>query len=352
MTGSPAHRPAPELPPGPRTALVVATASYADPVLRRLRAPATDAAELAAVLADPQVGGFEVTSVLDPTAQQLRIAVVDFLAGRGPEELVVVYLSCHGLTDARRRLYFAATDTAQARLAATGVESDWLRERLEDCRARSQVLILDCCFSGSFAHGFKGVDELGLQNRLAPGRGRVVLTASNAREYSFEADQQGIVGPGETAPGSVFTGALLAGLRTGAADADADGRITVDEAYDYALRQVRAAGAAQTPQRWLAGGEGQIVLTRNPAGVPVTPSPVPESLRAALDSPHPEVRVGAVHTLADWLASGDPGRELTARRLLHDIAETDILRVAAVARALLPQTPPEPSPTPTAAASA
>src|SRR4051794_38813016 len=194
MTGSPAHRPAPELPPGPRTALVVATASYADPVLRRLRAPATDAAELAAVLADPQVGGFEVTSVLDPTAQQLRIAVVDFLAGRGPEELVVVYLSCHGLTDARRRLYFAATDTAQARLAATGVESDWLRERLEDCRARSQVLILDCCFSGSFAHGFKGVDELGLQNPRGPRGGRGGANPPDARGDAFGAAPAGLVG--------------------------------------------------------------------------------------------------------------------------------------------------------------
>src|SRR3954447_17143438 len=162
MSGLLAVLPAPELPPGPRAALVVETTTYADPVLRGLRSPATDAAELAGVLADSDVGGFEVTTVLDPSAQQLRDAVHDFLAGRRPEDLVVVYLSCHGLTDLRRRLYYAASDTVKARLAATGVESSWLNDQLEECRARSQVLILDCCFSGAFARGAKGAEDLDL----------------------------------------------------------------------------------------------------------------------------------------------------------------------------------------------
>jgi hypothetical protein len=137
-----------------------------------------------------------------------------------------------------------------------------------------------------------------------------VLTASRAQEYSFEGGLDGTVGPGDTAPGSVFTSALLDGLRAGAADVD--GHVTVDEAYDYAYRRVRAAGAAQTPQRWLARGEGQIVLARNPAWVPVAPASVPQSLQVALDSPSPHVRLGAVSELGDWLASDQPGRRLTA----------------------------------------
>jgi hypothetical protein len=343
MSGSPVIRPAPDLPPGPRAALVVATTSYADPVLRKLRSPATDATELAAVLADPAIGGFEVTTVLDPTAQQLRIAVHDFLDARGPEQLVVVYLSCHGLTDLRRRLYFAATDTYKARLAATGVESSWLLDRLNECRPRSQVLILDCCFSGAFARGGKGAEDFDLRDQLVPaGRGQAVLTASNAREYSFEGDLGGAVGLGETAPGSVFTSALLEGLRTGAADADRDGWITVDEAYDYAFREVRAASAAQTPQRWLDAGEGHIVLARNPAGAQVMPVSVPAALRAAIESPYPYVRLGAVDELADWLASGEPSRQLAARQILEDIANKDTPRVAAAARLLLPPVTPGP----------
>jgi len=47
----------------------------------------------------------------------------------------------------------------------------------------------------------------------------VVLTASTATEYSFEGDPTEAVTPA----GSVFTAALVEGLRTGAADTDRDG---------------------------------------------------------------------------------------------------------------------------------
>src|SRR5439155_13518714 len=99
MTGSRDTLPAPELPPGSRLALVVATTRYADESLRHLRAPAQDAVDLAQVLADPAVGGFTVISVIDRPAQDIRVAVGDFLANRGLDDLVVVYLSCHGVVD-------------------------------------------------------------------------------------------------------------------------------------------------------------------------------------------------------------------------------------------------------------
>ena len=254
MPGWPAMPPAADPLPGSRLALVVATGTYADPGLRRLRAPARDAEDLAQVLADPGIGGFTVTTVIDQPAQQIRLAVEDFLAGRGTGDLMLVYLSCHGLLDARRRLYFAAADTRKDRLGSTGVEAAWVLDQLEHCRARRQVLILDSCFSGAFAHGAKGEADLGLQDRfLGQGRGRVVLTASTATEYSFEGDPTDAANPA----GSVFTAALVQGLRTGAADTDHDGHVSVDDAYAYVFDQVQAAGAAQTPQRWLYGAEGQ-----------------------------------------------------------------------------------------------
>jgi len=44
-------------PAGSRLALVIATGMYTDAGLRRLRAPAQDAADLALILADPGIGG-------------------------------------------------------------------------------------------------------------------------------------------------------------------------------------------------------------------------------------------------------------------------------------------------------
>jgi WD40 repeat protein len=317
---------------GPRLALVVATNTYTDPGLRQLRAPARDADELTQVLADPGIGGFAVTTVIDQPAHQVRLALDDFLDGRGTADLLLVYLSCHGLLDARRRLFFAAADTRKDRLGSTGVEAAWVLDQLEHCRARRQVLILDSCFSGAFAHGAKGEADLGLQDRLlGQGRGRVVLTASTATEYSFEGDPTDAA----IAAGSVFTAALVQGLRTGAADTDHDGHVSVDDAYRYVFDQVQAAGAAQTPQRWLYGAEGQILLARNPAGPTIIPAPLPESLRAALENPRPNVRVGAVTELGEWLTGGDPARATTARRHLQEVADTDILRVASAARTFL-----------------
>ena len=244
-----------------RFALLVATTRYIDPTLRALRAPSADAIALRDLLADSEVGGFSVTSVIDEKAPAIRLAIEDFLVDRSPDDVVLVYLSCHGLMDLRRRLYFAARDTLKNRLASSGLESHWLLDQLEDCRARRQVVILDCCFSGAFAQGSKGDDDLGLGERLmGEGRGRVVLTASRGTEYSFEGEPV----EGSTEEGSVFTSALVEGISTGAADVDSDGYVSVDDAYTFAFEKVRQGGAQQTPQRWLYGAEGSIVLARCP----------------------------------------------------------------------------------------
>ena len=103
-----------------------------------------------------------------------------------------------------------------------------------------------------------------------------MLTASRATEYSFE----GTPTNDAAIPGSVFTTVLASGIRTGAADTDADGYISVDDAYTYAFDEMRAAGAEQTPQRWLYGAEGDIVLSRNPtaSGDAVVPTRQPGSV--------------------------------------------------------------------------
>ena len=111
--------------------------------------------------------------------------------------------------------------------------------------------------------------------------------------------------------------------------------MSLDEAYDYAYGYVQSSGASQTPQRWLYGGEGTIVLARSPAGVAIMPVPLPESLAASLDSPYPAVRIGAVNALHEWLLGADPARAVTAMQRLRQIADNDVPAVAAAARAYL-----------------
>jgi tRNA A-37 threonylcarbamoyl transferase component Bud32 len=332
--------PAPDLPSGARTALVVATSEYSDAQLGALRAPAHDAEDLVSVLGDPDLGGFTVIEVRNAGVHSLRVAIDEYLATRVRDETALVYLSCHGVLTARRRLYFAAADTKTDRLPATALDSRWLNECLDDCRARRQVVILDCCFSGAFALA-KGPEDVDLENRFGEaeqqGRGRVVLTASRATEYSFE----GAVRTQREAGGSVFTAALLDGLRTGNADGDHDGLISVADAYSYAYTMVRESGTAQTPQKWVFGGEGhEVILTRSPLGRSVEPAELPEELRAGLDSRYPRLRIGALEELAAWLTHGDPSRTIAAYAVMQEIAANDIPAVAQAARTHLDRVPP------------
>ncbi|CCH33111.1 caspase family protein [Actinosynnema sp. NPDC047251] len=324
------RHPAPK-PADSRAALVLANGVYADERLAKLRSPAVDATGMTEVLSDPAIGGFDVTVVSERAESDVRRAVDRFLGERNSDELVVVYLSCHGLVDARGRLYFATADTDRDWLASTAVESRWLLERLDDCRAGRQVLILDCCFSGAFERGAKaGGTEVDLERRLVGGRGRAVLTASGATEYSFEGEA--LVSQG----GSVFTAALVDGLRTGAADRDNTGYITVEDAFQFAADRVREhPDRPQTPQRWLFRGVDSIILARNPLGAAVVPTPLPEHLKASLESPLPYVREGSVRSLGEWLTSAEPGQVLAAHQRLQLVAAEDVPVVAERARELL-----------------
>lgn len=253
---------------GSRIALLIATSAYTDPDLRQLRAPGRDASDLAEVLTNPQIGGFKVTSLIDVASAEMQEGIEDFCADRNPDDHLVIYLSCHGVLDSNGRLYYAAVNTRRNRLAATAVAAAWLNDRLEDCRARRQILVLDCCHSGAFARGAKGDPDLALQQRFEPrGRGRIVLTASRSTEYSFEGGHAS----GKGVP-SVFTHAIVNGLRTGDADLDRDGLISVSDLYQYVYDSVRAVEPRQTPELWTYGAEGNIMFARSirgaSAGVP------------------------------------------------------------------------------------
>lgn len=311
---------------GRRIALVVATGSYADATLSLLRAPGRDASGLAGVLRDDEIGGFSVETVLDAPADVLRRRVARFCAQGAPSDLALVYLSCHGVLDDRGRLYYATTDTDRALLSATAIPAAWLNEQLEDCRCRRQILMLDCCHSGAFAKGAKGEGGLALRERFE-GRGRVVLTASRGTEYSFEGGE--VHGDGVS---SVFTGVLVEGLRSGDADRDRDGLVTVGELYDYAYEAVRSRDGRQNPTLWTYGAEGDMLVAQSPRGAVVEPAPLPEDLVALLESARPRVREGAVAELADLLAGPDPGRALAARVALERMAAEDIPSVAEAAR--------------------
>jgi len=236
---------------GNRSALIVASDSYTDPGLQRLRAPASDAQALAGVLRDPDIGGFEVRTLLNEPAHEVTLAVEEFFADRRPDDLLLLHFSCHGVKDEGGELYFAAANTRMRRLAATAVPAEFVNRRMGRSRSRRIVLLLDCCYAGAFERGMTARAGAGMDiEEQFGGRGRAVITASSAMEYAFEGDE--LADAGEQAP-SVFTSALVEGLETGEADRDQDGLVALDELYDYVYDRVRAVTPNQTPGKWTFG---------------------------------------------------------------------------------------------------
>ena len=317
---------------GTRSALIIASSDYTDVGLRRLRAPASDARALGAVLHDPGIGGFEVRTLLNDPAHEVNLAVEEFFADRQPDDLLLMHFSCHGVKDEDGELYFAMANTQLRRLGATAVAADFVNRRMSRSRSRRVVLLLDCCYAGAFERGMtaRAGTAVGIESQFG-GRGRAVITASSAMEYAFEGDQ--LADTNELAP-SVFTSALVEGLQTGDADRDQDGVVALDELYDYIYDRVRTATPHQTPGKWTFGIQGELVIARRALPV-TTPAPLPPGLREALDSPLAAVRGGAVQELARLLDGMHAGLALAARRALEGLTEDDSRTVATAATAAL-----------------
>ncbi len=332
---------------GDRSALIVATDTYDDQRLSRLRAPTHDANALAEVLADPDIGGFDVTTVINQPWHAVTRAVAQFFRDRGPDDLVLVHFSGHGLKDDSGELYFAATDTSLDLLEATAVSSGTVNRAMDRSRAGRVLLLLDCCYAGAFARGMTaraggGVDV----NERLGGRGRAVITASSALQYAFEGDTLADGEVADTTP-SIFTSALVKGLRTGDADRDLDGWVSLDELYTYVHEEVVRENPNQTPKKWAFDIEGDVHVARR--GSPVsTPAELPEAVQESMASVITWERLAVIEPLADLLTRGHPGRALAARQALTEMAaHDDSDRVKAAARAALGEAvPPAPSPPP------
>ncbi|MGH3101785.1 MAG: caspase family protein, partial [Thermoleophilia bacterium] len=258
----------PEAPARRRRALLVATATYADPGLAALRAPTGDVEALAGVLQDGSIGEFEVTRLVDRPTEELKKEIEGFFGEARRDDLLLLYFSCHGVLSQSRRFYFATATTALQWLRATAIEDGFINDVVQHSRARSVVLVLDCCHSGAFGKGLtpKSALTVDVEHRFE-GRGRVTLSASTELEYAFEeADPAtGINELEPAAPGSLFTRCLVDGLASGEADMDGDGRISVDELYDYVCQRMRDGEAHQTPG--MAGDvRGEIVIARSRRG--------------------------------------------------------------------------------------
>ena len=300
-------------------ALIIGNTEYNDLGLAQLTAPGKDTEDFARVLKGQEFCAFDAVNILLNEFSSTVIEAIDeFFDQKKPDDLLVLYFSGHGVRDEFGSLYLAVKNTIRSRLRSTAIRSDYIREAIDQSRSKRQVVILDCCNSGAFPQGTKAEvgGTMGMVSAFQ-GYGRFILTASDATQFAWEGDS--VIGETDN---SLFTHFLVKGLE-GEADNDGDGRITVDELYDYAYEQISRVTPRQTPTKSSSKQEGEIILRENMRIEDIKPVPLPTPLLDSIENPFADVRLGGVQQLIKLLNGKNLGLARSAREALERIAEED-----------------------------
>ncbi|MEO0989194.1 MAG: caspase family protein, partial [Cyanobacteria bacterium J06639_14] len=200
---------------GKKVALLVGVGKYGSG-LKPLQCPANGVTELQAILANPEIGGFDqVIPLIHPDVGTMRSHIGEVFSGLSKQDLVLFYFTGHGIKDMTGEFYLTTSQTQlfnngrhKGRLnPGTAVEASFVKTVMGNCYAQRKVIILDCCFGAAFAEGFLTMDDgrVDVKDQLG-GEGWVVLTAATARNYALEQEGE---------PLSVYTRYLVEGLKTG-----------------------------------------------------------------------------------------------------------------------------------------
>jgi GUN4-like/Caspase domain len=222
-----------------KIALLIGVSEYGKGI-PPLSSALNDVEAMERVLQNPNLGGFEqVERLLNPDAIAMRKAIQKLFREATKDDLVLLFFSGHGILNDEDHLYLATRNTAKDDFEATAVDASFIQGQSYNCYAKRQVLILDACYSGAYAQGWReksvGVD---IRKQLGA-EGRVVLTSSSATQTSFEQE-------GSTL--SLYTQYLVEGIETGAADTDNDGNIHAQELHAYAKAKVQVVKPKMTPE--------------------------------------------------------------------------------------------------------
>ncbi|MFC1489552.1 caspase domain-containing protein, partial [Thermodesulfobacteriota bacterium] len=202
----------------------------------------------------------------EATLTKIRSTLGTYLKSKaGKDDMVVIFFAGHGATERDTsspdgdglEKYLLPFDVDLKDLYATALPMGELSRIFNRIRSERLIFIADACYSG--ASGGRTISTTGLRanisetfiERIASGKGRVIITASGANEVSAEKDEL---------QHGVFTYFLIEGLK-GAADMNKDGLVTVDEAYNYVSEHVPRETAQEQHPVKKGIVEGRLILS-------------------------------------------------------------------------------------------
>ena len=235
---------------------LVTGANRGGPDRPTLRFAVSDAARFAAVL--QELGGVEERNTIlleQPTVETLENALAtlrerteaDRRGPAGPPRRTEFLFYYSGHADEKGLL-----------LGSDRYSYRSLRDQMDAVPADVRIAVLDACASGAITR-LKGGKRRPpfLADESSDMRGHAFLTSSSADEVAQESEGLG---------GSFFTHYLTSGLR-GAADVSGEGKVTLNEAYQFAFHETLGGttdtrGGAQHPAYDIQlSGTGDVVMT-------------------------------------------------------------------------------------------
>jgi serine/threonine protein kinase len=265
--------------PGRRLGLIVYNGQYDDLLLGQLATPLTAVSRLHDVLLHEKMGQFDEVRVLEnETTGNIRRAISHFFAGKTEQDFLLLYIIGQAVLGENGRLYLAGSNSEHHLLRGTAVPLNFITEEMENSLAKKQALILDCQFSNASPTNMPGLMTTALdaaQTTANRQRQRVILTAHNTIQYLWSKKE--IIG--QAAP-SYFSHFFIEGLETGAADANGNGTITLDDLYHYICTQLQTTTKGQqTPCKW-PDTPTTLILSQQPLIKPVETPAAPISIPA------------------------------------------------------------------------
>lgn len=265
--------------------VLIGSARYESPDLQDVPAIENNLMELRRVSTSDSTGIISpenCTALINPKDQPTVGKLVTEAAEQA-EDLLLIYYAGHGLLSLNRHELFLATGgtIAGSKLPFTGVDYSHIRDACLESRARTRVVILDCCYSGrAIPDTLSTTDQDSAFLGQVQVAGTYVMTASPGHAVA------------KAHPGArytAFTGELLRILNEGIADGDE--LLTLNAIYKQLYGSLRASGNP-IPRQQTTENSDVMALARNYAHnrleAPPKPSPPMVTPRPSpMESPTP-----------------------------------------------------------------
>ena len=192
--------------------------------------------------------GFKIQYLLNPTRQEFKTAIDDFINARGLdfENRLVIYFAGHGVTlkgpDNREEGYLVmrdspSTEPDETKFIQKAAPIGWMERYAKDIKSKHVLFVFDSCFSGKLFEEIRRRGEPSTGELIKPVRQFITAGTANQRVPDK----------------SIFCDYFVRAL-DGDADSNNDGLMTGTELGDYLKRRVTEdSRRSQTPQTPMVG---------------------------------------------------------------------------------------------------